>query len=65
MGDPSDCIVVSNGLDDWAHRFLERVVGACPQSPHERCDLGERLLDGRALGGGGRQEEPRPPAPGA
>jgi hypothetical protein len=50
MGKPSDCIVVGNGLDRQAHRFLERFVGAGPKSPQYRLDLGERLLDGREIG---------------
>jgi len=57
MGEPSDGIVVGTGLDGQADRLLERVVGACTESPQERLDLGERLLDRREVGRVGRQEE--------
>ena len=57
VGEPRRGIVWGNRLDGKANRFLERLLGARPQSAQDGLDLGERLLDGREVGRVRRQEE--------
>jgi len=57
VGEPSDCIVAGDGVDRLVDGLQEGVPGAGAQAAQDRLDLGERLLDGRAVRRVGRQKE--------
>jgi hypothetical protein len=62
MGEPTEHIIAGDRLDRQAHRLLEGLARARAQPAQpaqERLKLGERLLDGCAVGRGGWQEAQR------
>ena len=57
VGEPSSRVIGGDRADRHVHRLHQRLAGAGAESAQEGLDLRERLLDRRAVGRGGRQEE--------
>ena len=57
VGEPGARVSGGDGLDRPMHRLHQRLVSARPQPAQDRLELGERLLDGGAVGRIRRQEE--------